>query len=54
MADGSFRMTVKYDAQQVGTSDVNWLCYVVEVDADAELANAGVQTSHVYIHTWRP
>ena len=50
----AFRMTVKYDVQQIGTDDLTWLCYIVEVDADAELANAGVQTSHVYIHTWRP
>ena len=54
MADGSFRMIVKYDVQQVGTSDVNWICYIVEADANAQPSAAEVQTSHVYINTWRP
>ena len=54
MADGSFRVIVKYDVQQVGTSDVNWICYIVEADANAQPSAAEVQTSHVYINTWRP
>ena len=54
MADGSFRMIVKYDVQRVGTADLKWICYIVEADANAQPSAAVVQTSHVYINTWRP
>ena len=50
----SFAVTVKYNVQQIGTDDINRICYVVETDADPELAQSSVSTSHVYINVWKP
>ncbi|MBE6671920.1 MAG: hypothetical protein E7599_00155 [Ruminococcaceae bacterium] len=52
--NSSFAVTVKYNVQQIGTDDINRICYVVETDADPELAQSSVSTSHVYINVWKP